>query len=41
MPIYDSKSVVQNMKNVSFPGSWKTGTGFSKPSVHTIMGKDE
>ena len=28
-------------KNVSFPGSWETGTGFSQPRVHTVMGKDE
>ena len=26
---------------VSFPGSWETGTGFSQPRVHTVMGKDE
>ena len=23
--------------NVSFPGSWKTRTGFSQPRVHTVM----
>ena len=28
-------------RNVSFPGSWKTRTGFSQPRVHTVMGKDE
>ena len=28
-------------ENVSFPGSWETGTGFSQPRVHTVMGKDE
>ena len=26
---------------VSFPGSWKTRTGFSQPRVHTVMGKDK
>ena len=26
---------------VSFPGRWETGTGFSQPRVHTVMGKDE
>ena len=26
-----------SLKNVSFPGSWKTGTGFSQPRVHTVM----
>ena len=26
---------------VSFPGSWETGTGFSQPRVHTVMGKDK
>ena len=25
------------IRNVSFPGSWKTGTGFSQPRVHTVM----
>ena len=28
-------------RTVSFPGSWETGTGFSQPRVHTVMGKDE
>ena len=22
---------------VSFPGSWKTRTGFSQPRIHTVM----
>ena len=25
------------VRNVSFPGSWKTRTGFSQPRVHTVM----
>ena len=30
------KAIFQE-RNVSFPGSWETGTGFSQPRVHTVM----
>ena len=32
-----AECLLDGMKNVSFPGSWKTGTGFSQPRVHTVM----
>ena len=28
---------LHQLRNVSFPGSWETGTGFSQPRVHTVM----
>ena len=32
--------LMASLQNVSFPRSWKTGTGFSQPQVYTVMGKN-